>query len=83
MVKSLEHLSYGESLRTVTDHLGKDKTQGGVISAFKCLKEGCTEDGAGLFSVMSRGSTKKKQVQTETLEVLSEHDEALLCCVGD
>lgn len=87
MIKGLEQLS-GEERPRELELLSLEKrrhrgvTQN-LINASKYLKRGCNGDGARLCSVVPQWQDRRQWAQTGTPEVLSEHQEALLCCAGD
>jgi len=64
MIRGLEHLSYEEKLRELDLFSPKKRRlRGDLINACKCLKDGCQEDGAGLFSAVPSNRTRGKAVQ--------------------
>ena len=55
---------------------GREEAWGDLTNAYKYPRGGCREDGARLFSVAPRD--KRQWAQTQTQEVLSQHQETPL-----
>lgn len=86
MLQGLGNLSFEEWLRELrvgTAPSGEEEVQGDLIHVHKYLKRECKEDGVRPLSVMPSVWTNVVDTNTQTLEVPSAHQQALLCCVDD
>ena len=62
---------------------GTEEARGDLIHVHKYLKSEWKEDGVRPLSVMPSVWTNVVDTNTQTLEVPSAHQQALLCCVDD
>lgn len=82
VIMGLEHLSWRKAERAGTVEHREEEPWGDLISVHKYLKGEYKEDGAWLFCGL-QCQDDSWWAQTGTKEVLFEHQEAPLCCMGD